>query len=130
MKKFRVFRHPDNRLVAVKDGFSLLGAFFSFFWLFWHKMWLHGCAALIVGILLYVIFPSPAGYFMGVAYGHNFGMADMLNLGIDLAIGVLGNEWRATSLGYRGFERVATVQASTGEGAIAKYLSGNTDYNF
>jgi len=37
MKKYQVFKHPDNRLEAVKTGFSFHGLIFGFFWLFWHK---------------------------------------------------------------------------------------------
>lgn len=130
MKKFRVFKHPDNRLIAVKDGFSLPGAIFGCFWLMWHKMWLYGCIALIVSVVVYDIFPSPEGYILGIPYGHKFGIPDVLDICLGLFIGVFGNEWHLSALGKRGFERVATVNADTVDGAKAKYLSKDVDYNF
>jgi Protein of unknown function (DUF2628) len=125
MKPYRVYKHPDNRLVAVKEGFSFPGFFFGGFWLLWHKVWVAGSIAVTIGILVYFIFPSPQGYFYGVPYGHRFGIADLTNIGIELIIGFVGNELRLTSLYQRGFELVKTVMAATPDDAKAKYLRGD-----
>ena len=86
MKKYQVFKHPDNRLEAVKTGFSFPGLIFGFFWLFWHKMWMWGGIAAFVSLIAYFILPSPAGYIYGVPYGHSFGLADLINIVIQVVL--------------------------------------------
>lgn len=135
MKKYQVYKHPDNRLDAVKIGFSFPGAIFGFIWLLWHKMWVIGGLITVASFAVYAIFPSPEGYLLGIPYGHKFGIADILCIGIQLIVGSLGNEWRSTSLRERGFECVTTVKAATSDGAKAEYLLQGTDssqhvYNF
>lgn len=135
MKKYKVYKHPDNRLEAVKDGFSFPGLLFAGLWLLWHKMWVVGGVAVIACLAVYPIFPNPEGYVLGIPYGHKFGIADILNMGFQVIVGLYGNEWRSTSLEQRGFECVATVRAATPDGAKAEYLLQNTDpsrpvYNF
>jgi hypothetical protein len=64
--KFIVYKHPDGRLSAVKEGFSIPGAIFGGFWLWWHKMWLLGSVALAIGIGRSILARSrPSG-----RYGH------------------------------------------------------------
>ncbi|MGC2457953.1 MAG: DUF2628 domain-containing protein [Gallionellaceae bacterium] len=126
MKKYQIFKHPDNRLDAVKEGFSFPGVIFGCFWLLWHKIWIAGIIAFVASIAVYFIFPNPEGYLFGVPYGHKFGLADIFNIGICLIIGFFGNEWRSTSLGLRGFKRVSTEEAETTDGAKAKYLLRDT----
>jgi hypothetical protein len=118
MKKFRVFEHPDNRLEAVKEGFSFPGFFFTGLWFLWHKMWVPGSIAIIVALGVYIVFPSP--------FGHYFGIADITNFVIEVIVGIFGNEWRSSSLKERGFEIVMTVMAATPDDAKAKYLRNHT----
>ena len=122
MKKFQVYKHPDGRLLAVKEGFSFPGAIFGALWMLWHKMWVLGGVAVVVGIGLYFVFPSPEGYLLGIPYGHRFGTADVLNIGIGVIVGVFGNEWRRASLAERGFDNVSVEMAETADGATAAYL--------
>lgn len=122
MKTFSIFEHPDHRLEAVKQGYSFPGLFGGGFWLLWHKMWLPGAVALVVGIAVYLLFPSPQGYVYGIPYGHRFGLADIMNIGICVGVGLWGNAWRAASLRDRGFEHVGTEQGATPDGAKAAYL--------
>ena len=122
MKKYQIFKHPDNRLDAVKEGFSFPGALFGGLWLLWHKMWILGSIACVVGIAVYAIFPNPEGFIYGIPYGHKFGMADISNIFIELTIGFFGNEWRSESLKQRGFEYAMAVKADTPDGAKAKYV--------
>lgn len=127
MKKYQIFKHPDNRLYAIKEGFSFPGALFGGFWLLWHKMWIAGSVAIAASVAVYFIFPSPEGYLLGIPYGHRFGVSDIFEIGICLVIGFFGNEWQSTSLGLRGFKRVSTEKADTADGAKAKYLSRDTN---
>lgn len=122
MKTFLIFKHPDNRLEAVKSGFSFPGALGGGLWLLWHRMWLHGSIALVAGLGVYALFPSPEGYIYGIPYGHRFGIADILNVVICAIVGFLGNDWRASSLLDRGFENVGSELAETPDGAKGAYL--------
>ena len=88
----------------------------------WHKIWLLGSVAVLTGLGLYFIFPSPAGYIMGIPYGHSLGLADLLNLIIDVVVGIFGNEWRRNSLVERGFDNVSDEIAATADGATGEYL--------
>jgi Protein of unknown function (DUF2628) len=125
MTKFIIYKHPDGRLSAVKEGFSIPGAIFGGFWLWWHKMWLLGSVALAIGIGLYFVFPSPEGYILGIPYGHRLGIADFLNVVICVIVGIFGNEWRRNSLIERGFDKVSSEMATTEDGAKAQYLRGS-----
>ena len=122
MKTFSIFEHPDQRLIAVKRGLSIIGLFLGGFWLLWHRVWVLGALAVLLGLGVYLLFPNPEGYLYGVPYGHRFGFADISNVVICLAVGFLGNEWRTKSLRDRGFEHVSTETAKTPDGAIAAYI--------
>ncbi|MDE2584149.1 MAG: DUF2628 domain-containing protein [Betaproteobacteria bacterium] len=125
MSKYRVYKHPDGRIEAVKDGFSITGTIFGGFWLLWHKMWLFGTIAIVIGFGVYAAFPSPEGYIFGVPYGHRFGLSDVLNFFGMLIIGLMGNGWRMDSLKGRGFDYVFDTQADNPDGAKAAYLREN-----
>lgn len=122
MKTFSIYRHPDHRLEAVKQGISFRGLLLGGVWLLWHRMWFLGSLATVLGLGCYVMFPSPEGYVFGVPYGHRFGLADIINLGICGVVAFCGNGWRATSLADRGFENMGAEQASTPDGAKAAFL--------
>jgi hypothetical protein len=122
MKTFSIFVHPDSRMEVVKSGFSFPGLLAGGFWLLWHKIWTLGTLVAVGGIAVYAIFPNPEGYLLGVPYGHRFGLADIVNVGLCSVVGIWGNEWRSSSLLARGFERVGAEQASTPDGAKAAFL--------
>jgi len=122
LKRFDLLEHPDGTLQAVKDGFSWPGFFFSGLWLLWHRIWGLGSAALIIGLLVYPIFPSPRGYIMGIPYGHRFGAAEIINIFIMVITGIQGNAWQLDALRKRGFKRVGSVDAETADGARAAHI--------
>ena len=99
MKQFHVFKHPDGRLEALNYGFSWPAAILGELWLCWHKMWLYGVVLMIVCLGAYEVLPStPEGYIAGIPYGHRFGAADVLNIFVQLMIGIFGTGWRANAL--------------------------------
>lgn len=129
MKRFHVLRHPDGTLTAIKEGFSWPGFLLGGFWLLYHRVYVLGGGAVLGGIVLYGIFPSPEGYFLGVPYGHRFGIADAGNIIIQGLIGMLGNAWRLDSVIKRGFELIDSVEANTSDGARAVHLRGGVNHN-
>ena len=128
MKTFSIFEHPDHRLIAVKEGFTIPGLLAGGLWLLWHRVWMYGAIASVVGLGVYALFPNPAGYLYGIPYGHRFGLADVVNIGICIAVGLLGNEWRCSSLVDRGFEKVGVENALTPDGAKAAYLRRDSSH--
>ncbi|HCA27962.1 MAG TPA: hypothetical protein DEP05_10075 [Betaproteobacteria bacterium] len=122
MPDFVVFKHPDDNLQVVKDGFSWVGLVFGQFWLLYHRIYLIGSILFIIGIVFYFLFPSPDGYILGIPYGHRFGVADILNIAIAIGIGVAGNFLRVDSLRKRGYVQVFDITAPTADAARARYL--------
>jgi hypothetical protein len=129
MKTFSIFKHPDQRLEAIKQGLSIPGLLGGGFWLLWHRIWTIGALTTVGGLSVYFIFPSPEAYIYGIPYGHRFGLADIVNIGICGVVGFWGNSIRTSSLIDRGFEHVSTEQASTPDGARAAYLRRSTVTN-
>ena len=127
MNSYRVFRHPDGAMIAVKDGFAWPGLVLGCFWLLYHRIYGLGTGALVIGAAAYVLFPSPEGYILGIPFGHRFGLADAINIAITVLVGVLGNSWRVDSLNRRGFTLVDSVDADTADGARAVYLTNRTE---
>jgi len=80
-------------------------------------MW--GGIAAFVSVIVYFILPSPAGY--------SFGFADLINIVIQVVIGVFGNELRSSSFRERGFDLVKIVKAATPDDAKARYLKDPGD---
>ena len=46
---------PSEKARLLKDRFSPLAFFFTFLWLFWHRLWLAGLIVLGLDIGLYVL---------------------------------------------------------------------------
>lgn len=116
MNTFKVYKHPEYGLEAVKVGFSWQAALIPTFWMLFQNQW--GTLGLwTVGFLILV----------AVAF-----VADRLNAaGIEVMtyLGLLalwlwpawkGSQWVEESLLERGYELVNTVQARTPEEAISK----------
>ena len=70
----------------------------------------------------YALFPNPEGTLYGIPYGHCFGLADVVNIGMGIAVGLVGNEWRCASLVDCGFEKVGVENARTPDSTKAAYL--------
>src|SRR5690554_759590 len=119
MKQYKIFTHPSGQQEAVKQGWSWPGFCFGGFWALFKKMW--GLAALIlaggfsIGFLLGFIMPLDAANLL----------TNIIALGIAIAIGVNGNQWREQNLRTRGFETDgAIVEAKNSDGAVAQFLGG------
>jgi hypothetical protein len=85
-------------------------------------MWILGAVMTLVGVGVFFWFPNLEGYVYGIPYGHRFGLADIVNMAVCGVVGFWGNDWRASSLVDRWFEKVTTEHAATPDGAKAAYL--------
>jgi len=95
---------------SVKIGWSWPGAIFVGFWALYKKLWGIGTAALAISL---------AGY---AAFGFQLVLAHLIDLGLAISFGAMGNGWRSRDLADRGFERLETAGAKTPGGAIAEHL--------
>lgn len=118
MKTFKIFKNPsvDFQYEVVKIGFSWPGFFFSFFWAFSKKLYIHAFA--IIGTLLLLGTIEKAFEKEQSAAGAM--LMTLFQLGVFIVIGVKGNEWRAVNLQKHGFELVDTLQAETADAARRK----------
>lgn len=111
MKEYKIFKHPQNQIEAVKQGWSWPAFFFASYWALSKKMWGLGIGSLVAYLVVGFIVDAIAGKFVAsfpIVVAYWFASS--------------GNKWREKNLSSRGYDEVATVQASTPEGAIAKYL--------
>ncbi len=113
MKQFLILRHPDLDLEAVKKGWSWPAFFFTWIWAFVKRLWLIGVIVLLFGILASSI---PEAWLVG-------------ELLISIVMGAKGNELRVKRLQETGYEKVATVEARTPDGALAAHLASQGDEN-
>lgn len=111
MKDYKIFRHPQSPIEAVKQGWSWPAFFFTCFWAMFKKMWGLGLGALVAIVVVGLIVDAIAGKFSSV-----FGII------VGCFFASSGNKWRESNLLSRGYDIVDTVKASNPEGAIAKYM--------
>jgi hypothetical protein len=113
MNEYRIYKHPNNEIKAIKDGWSWPGAVLVGFRVLYKKLWIPASVALIISLVLHGPLP-----FTNVPF--------LFDLACSIAFGYFGNSWRESILGDRGYERVGSVEAKTPDRAIADYLRGLT----
>ena len=129
MKKFDVYSHPTHGFVAVKNGFSWPGLFFTWIWMLFCRMWLASGVVIAISWGLWLVMnlipvSDDVEDFTGeLAILAVFG----LGLVVNLVVGKMGNAWRRSSLGKRGFAHVKSVQAGSVDAAIAKIAAGQEE---
>lgn len=104
--------HGSTLLLA--DRFSGLAFLFPWLWLFWHRLWGAGMAALLVqigsGVLLQAPGLAPAGLLLGLA--------------LSLLIGFEGRQYYSEALVRRGWAVASIVFAQDRPTAEEVYFSG------
>ena len=119
MRHFDVYRHPTHGLQAIKQGFSWPAFLFTAIWAFVKKLWLHG---LIFVAVLFILISAEQALVAQGADGPAL-LVMTMELGAYIVIGAKGNEWRRADLRHRGYERIASLQASSPDAAIAAAAS-------
>jgi len=109
MNEYRVYKHPNSKIEAVKVGWSWPGAVLVGFWALYKRLWVPASVALITSLLLHGALP-----FANVPF--------LFDLVCAVAFGFFGNAWCESNLLDRGYESVGSAEAKTPDGAIAEYL--------
>lgn len=121
MNQYKIFKHPNNALEAIKQGWSWPAFCFGGCWAIAKKLWkvlgmLIGASLLFV-LLLSLILPTLSHVQIALVIFSPFFAA---------AFGQKGNAWREQNVLSRGYEHVDTISASNPEGAAALYLKSST----
>jgi len=136
MKNYKVFKHTDGRIEAVKQGWSwpafVLELFgLGFIWGLVKKLWLVAILLIIFRVVLFVISSSvtPDIESYNNYYEYQRAMESALNyslvflviqLGVAIFVGVKGNAFRETDLIKKGYQLIGTVSALNPDMAVAE----------
>ncbi|WP_392552237.1 DUF2628 domain-containing protein [Orbus wheelerorum] len=123
MKNYKVFKHSDGRIEAVKQGWSWPGFFFGFIWALVKKLWLVAgvlvAIGIISGILVEVTAPDPYSYeyessstiFSGL-------LSNLVMLLTAIFLGIRGNFLREKDLINKGYELIGTTTSENPDMAV------------
>ncbi|MDR0633463.1 MAG: DUF2628 domain-containing protein [Azoarcus sp.] len=115
MAQFRIFKHPDGRLQAVKIGWCWPAFFFGVIWALISQLWLIAAVTFTIGILTSLVVDGSALFLMYAA-----------NISISCVFGYFGNAWREDNLRSRSFEQQEkTVEASGKDKALAIHATAD-----
>src|SRR5262249_4140841 len=102
----------EHGLSAVKRGFSWPGFFFASLWALFERMWLRGCALLLLEAGLWVMTWQIAS--------NDRVFALMVGLGFRLYVGINGNSGRGAGWEDRGWVPMGAIKARDAQDATAK----------
>ncbi|MFC0338643.1 Protein of unknown function [Kushneria avicenniae] len=114
MKQFDIYQHADGRLQAVKQGWNWPAFFFGTLWALCCRLW-RIAALTIVGILIL----SVAGALE--KSGLLDVVANIVCLGVYVAFGLNGNQWRRRQLLSGGFHFAGSIEAGRRDDAIRRH---------
>lgn len=124
LRKYKIFRHPNGQLEAVKQGWSWPAFFFSGVWLLVKKIWSLGLIVCFFYLILTVMEAGFAGPEEGAGMAIQF-LGILVQLVIGVILGMSGQTLREKNLLSRGFELTKTVAASNPERALSRYLKAH-----
>ncbi|MCT6875122.1 DUF2628 domain-containing protein [Frischella perrara] len=131
MKNYNIYKHPDGKIEAVKQGWSWPAFFFGWIWALIKQLWM--VAGLLIAyaiissiVIQLMILPSYDYYEYG---GQDLSQAFLLQsislliqLGITIYLGVKGNSLREANLIKRGYECIGNINAVNPDSAISDAL--------
>ena len=130
MKNYNIYKHPDGKIEAVKQGWSWPAFFFGGIWALIKQLWMVAglifAYAIISSIIIKSVTPSYDYYEYG---GEDLSQAFLLQsislliqLGIAIFLGVKGNSLREANLIKRGYECIGNINAVNPDSAISDAL--------
>ncbi|WP_392563339.1 DUF2628 domain-containing protein [Orbus wheelerorum] len=122
MKNYKVFKHSDGRIEAVKQGWSWPGFLFGFIWALVKKLWLVAgvlvAIAIITGILVEVTAPDSYSYYESSSAIFPGLLAKLPALLTAIFLGIRGNFLREKDLINKGYELIGTTTSENPDMAI------------
>lgn len=119
MKTYKIFKNPQGRYEAVKQGWSWPGFLFGVIWACVKRMWGLGLG-LIAAMFVLVVFAL-------LVYGDTPAMDQAFNalgLAISIWFGAKGNSLREQNLRERGYTAAEEIiEAKNPEAAVAHYIA-------
>ena len=116
MRQYNIYQHPLGDIQAVKIGWSWPGFLWCILWPLIKRMWGRGLVLFVLSFVfafLVQILPIPE-----IA-----ATCLVLQLALQVVVGVNGNEWVCAALQARGYEfRTGSLPAANKEGAVALFL--------
>ncbi|SFM75498.1 DUF2628 domain-containing protein [Marinobacter zhejiangensis] len=123
MRTFRVYRHPNASVEAVKVGFSWPCLLFGLIWAAVKRLW--GVVGVVVGLIVLSMVIEEVTY-----SGGSYREGAIVTLVLDLAFwagwlifSFKANEFRESNLRSRGYQLVATVRAESPEAATGSAVA-------
>ena len=130
MKPFSIYQHPAIGFVAVKQGFSWPGFFFSGIWLMVKRLWKY---ALVVYMLMLILQLPDLLSKLSIDEADMLLPLQILVLPfffvVAFVVGKKGNEWRERDLEKKGFQFISTTLADSPQKAIAQANESSKDVN-
>ncbi|MCK5931158.1 MAG: DUF2628 domain-containing protein [Fulvimarina manganoxydans] len=105
---------PSENARFIKDRFSPFAFFFTFLWLFWHRLWIAGLIVLGLDIGLYVLM---AGSDLEL-------LSSAIQIGLALLIGLEGRNLVCERLRRKGWRESAVIYAGKLSEAETIYFHG------
>ncbi|RKS86025.1 uncharacterized protein DUF2628 [Orbus hercynius] len=145
MKNYKLFKHDDGRIEAVKQGWSWPGFVLEIFglgfiWGLVKKLWFVAILLIIFRIALFIISdsvsPDMDGYTSSYQYQNALNTALMwsivffiVQLAVAIVIGVQGNSLREKNLISKGYELVGTAEALNPDMAIFEMKKAESQHH-
>ena len=113
MKIYTALLKADAEPVLVKEGFSWGALLFGPLWLAAHRAWIGAAISLAAGVMIAVLAPEPGG--------------TILEVGLALILGLIGNDLRCWALENRGYLLVHVLAAASLDDAFTRLLTYRPD---
>lgn len=138
MKNYKIFKHQDGRIEAVKQGWSWPGFFFGLIWALVKKLWNVAGALVAVMIAFWVIsfalIPNPNDYTSYYEFEQAMSafnvwdkISTVISLIIAIFIGSKGNSFRESNLLKNGYVLIGTAIAANPDMAILETQKAQSD---
>lgn len=130
MKNYNIYKHPNGKIEAVKQGWSWPAFFFGAIWALIKQLWMVAglifAYAIISSIIIQSVTPSYDYYEYGGGDPSQAlvlqSISTLIQLGIAVYLGVKGNSLREANLIKRGYECIGNINAVNPDSAISDAL--------
>ena len=128
VKTYKIFKHPNGEIQAVKQGWSWPGFFFGGLWALIKKLWGVAILLFIIGLMI-----KAFSFIISISQGIEVGLVvdrilfSIFGITTGIVLGINGNKLREKKLISNGFEYKDIVNANNPQEAIALWLKKSKD---